>query len=57
MWFLESKNIQDTTGIIELRGGGQVGMPLLTLFFSTMDPNSKLHSALTALAVLKCYIL
>ena len=47
MWFLESKNIQDTAGIIGI----------LTLFFSTMDPNSKLHSALTALAVLKCYIL
>ena len=30
-WFLESKNIQDTAGIIEL-GGGRGGMPLPTLF-------------------------
>ena len=33
MWFLESKNIQGTAGIIELGGGG-AGMPLLTLFLN-----------------------
>ena len=57
MWFLESKNIQDTAGIIDLGGGGAGGHATPHTFFSAMDPNSKLHSALTALAVLKCYIL
>ena len=38
LWFLESKNIQDTGRTIELGGRGRGGMPLPTLFVLNHGP-------------------